>query len=144
MIDELVVADRPSAPEVANKKNTNRTRPKSPREAAAALIMVNETLRSKIEAMEIVIEDLRGQLNDKEEDLQSMEREMKLALMHLAGLEAELTAFREDHSYSSLLKETGEEMADGTRKTRARVLYEEAFDREGRELGYEEPEKFRT
>src|SRR5690625_1939732 len=118
-------------------------RKQSPREAAAVLIRVNETLRDRIALMEELVEGLRRDLKEREDSAEQMEQEIRLAIMHLAGMEAELEAFRSDHQYSSLLKSSGESFPDGSPKTRARVIYEEAFDREGRTQGLEDPESHR-
>lgn len=126
----------------AGMANRSKSKP-TPRQAAAMLISLNETIRARNEALETENLRLQRSLEEKTKMIAEMELELKLAVMHLAGMEAELKAMRDQHNYSSLLEESGETLPDGSAKTYARLIYEEAFDREGRAQGISNPEEYR-
>lgn len=169
----------------------------SPKQAAAALIELNKTLRQKLSQAQRMLQEreqriaqiesasesseevtrLREQVDslmmelsevDKlradleqavverdsfAEQLQKAKRianpdpdllkQLMLSSMHIAGLQAELAAFRKHHPDSPLLQPSGDTYTDGREKTKGRMEYESAFDIKGHELGIEKPKTFR-
>ena len=70
-------------------------------------------------------------------------KQLLIASMHIAGLDAELKAFKDHHPQSDLLNASQETYEDGRKKSISRIIYEEAFDSRGAELGVSKPVEFR-
>lgn len=70
-------------------------------------------------------------------------KQLMIASLHIAGLDAELKAFRDYHPDSALLDASDESYEDGRKKSVSRLIYEEAFDKRGAELGITSPTDMR-
>lgn len=93
----------------------------------------------------VLVEEIDFLKNGKRSDtsenykktLKSLQLQLKLAAMHIDGLEAELDAFKNNHTDSVLL-------VKNDTKTKSRAIYEEAFDSRGASLGVLNPSALRT
>lgn len=125
---------------------------KSPREAAATLMNMNKLLRSRLEqataesaALKAENAQIRHDLSRIQDDLdravlrnEKLLEQVFVANMHIAGLDSQVDAYEAEISPGSpLKKEVG-----GV--PRIQKLYQESFDRKGRELGIHAPESYRT
>lgn len=126
---------------LTQERTKKKTR--SPREAAAILMKVNDSLRDKVTKMEDYIQSLQSELSVRNSEIEELQNEMKMAIMHVSGLESEIKAFHDEHPDSVLLQNSEYYFPDGRSKTCARITYEQAFDEEGRQLGIESPEEMR-
>ena len=77
------------------------------------------------------------------QNTQDFNKQLLMASMHISGLDAELKSFKENHPESDLLNASDESYEDGRRKSVARIIYENAFDKRGMELGIHTPDEFR-
>lgn len=116
----------------------------------------NELLKEQNKSLVTNIENLKNQLespngttqnstNQKQEtnSAKDVDTQLCLASLHIAGLNAEVKAFKVEHSDSKLLE--GSEMfyEDGRPKSNLRVIYEDGFDRRANELNIENPKQLR-
>ena len=120
----------------------------------AQVSTVQKNLQEKVDYYEVENNVLREEnenlrTSHSKEDLEKMKKtvsamktQLKMAAMHIEGLEAELEAYKQEHFDSKLLK-TERLSEGGTTKTFGRVIYEQAFDNRGRAIGVNEPEKYR-
>jgi chromosome segregation ATPase len=75
------------------------------------------------------IEALQVGMSSKIAELKKIHaEEISMHLMHIAGIEAQITVLREKHPGSVLLRDSGEVFSDGRPKTKLRRIYEMAFD----------------
>lgn len=95
---------------------------------------------------------LRAALAERTEAAEALERQLAITeaklmveTMHAEGLSAQAAHLLGlGAEAATALEPSGAAYADGTPKTRLALVYEEAFDRKGRELGVENPERFRA
>jgi chromosome segregation ATPase len=97
---------------------------------------------SKSEAKSVKRELERTQENSKaamDEKSKQMAKQLSVAAMHSAGLEAQIKEMRSKHPGSELLRDTEARLNTGERKSRLRQIYEDAFNAKGRQLGLMNP-----
>jgi chromosome segregation ATPase len=107
-----------------------------------ALTKENKRLLSENSALELEVKTLKEVPPTSENE--DLEKALYLATMHNAGLEAQIQEMRAKHPGSTLLRETGETLADGRAKTKLRAIYEHAFGEKGKSIGLEDPMKLLT
>lgn len=90
------------------------------------------------------ITQLKGTLRNITESHSNdgMSLQLIVSSMHAAGLEAQLSAFRKAHSGSDLMQPNA--ASSDPSKSRLRLIYEDAFDAKGIELGVMNPKAHRA
>ena len=86
---------------------------------------------------------MRAKIDEQNAEISKLRGQVAGDTMHIAGLEAARAAYMKQHPDSPLLRDSGQRFRDGDVKTNARLVYERAFDEEGRRIGIEEPAKSR-
>lgn len=90
---------------------------------------------------------LKAQLTQAQSRIAELESQLALAKMEHAGRDAQFRAFSTQHPDSPLMAESGERFVDpdfrGRAKTKARLIFEAAFDALGRQLGITNPVAWR-
>ena len=64
--------------------------------------------------------------------------------MEISGIDAARAAYMKQYADSLLLRDSGKRFEDGDVKTNARLIFEAAFDKKGRELGISNPVALRV
>lgn len=112
-------------------------------------------VKEKNKELEVEISILREQtdlLSDtsQNEEIQKykkslvvLQKQLKMASMHIQGIESELEAFKNNHPESDLLEKTADVFKNGKSKSKSRVIYEVAFDERAKELGIIDPAQYR-
>lgn len=111
----------------------------------AALEAAAGTLATKLAALRAALAERTEAAAALERQLAVTEAKLMVETMHAEGLTAQaahLLGLGADAV--SALEPSGEAYADGTPKTRLALVYEAAFDNKGREMGVEQPERFRA
>ena len=103
----------------------------------------NNTIRQLMAEKASMDQQWTSDVRTLQKQLAETQRALESELMHAAGLEAQRTAYMEQHKDSPLLQDSGKRFRDGDVKTKARLIYEAAFDAKGREIGVENPDKRR-
>lgn len=103
-------------------------------------------LRGEVESRNDTIRRLMAQVQQLEGALKTNQTDLDNRAMHIAGLEAQRQAYMEQHADSPLLQDSGKrfKVAPDQVKTKARLIYEAAHDRKGRELGISNPAERRN
>ena len=86
---------------------------------------------------------LEGKNSELQARIAELEGQLIAAQMHAAGRGDVIAAFAEQHPNSPLLADSSQRFKDGDVKTKARRIYEQAFDAKGRELGLANPAQYR-
>ena len=68
-----------------------------------------------------------------------LEGKLKLEEMISAGRKAQVDEMKKQHADSPLMADSGKRFKDGDMKTELRLIYEQAFDAKGREMGIANP-----
>lgn len=76
--------------------------------------------------------------------IEELEAELAVAKANTAGRLAQFEAFEAMHPASPLLSDSGVKFANGTAKTKARLIFERIFDETARKLGIASPAAFRN
>lgn len=113
---------------------------------------VNETTQ--------IIIDLRQEVREKDKEVENLKSAIKrsvssasdeglrhqltVSTLHIAGLEAQVSAFRNAHEESHLLKSSAGTSDGKAPKSRLRVIYEDAFDQKGVDYGFSNPQRLRN
>jgi hypothetical protein len=84
--------------------------------------------KARISNLESTVAELEAELSN-----------MKIEIMSEAGRDAQVEAFMRQHPNSPLLADSGKRFKSGKIKTKARLIFEAAFDQKGRELGIINP-----
>ncbi|NUB24722.1 hypothetical protein [Azospirillum brasilense] len=79
-----------------------------------------------------------------EAQVEGLMKKLAAEQMHSAGLRASLDAMKATHPTSPVLSPVGERYQDGRPKSKLSKIYEEAYDKKGRELGITNPEAYRA
>jgi len=79
-----------------------------------------------------------------EAEIEGLMKKLAVEQMHTEGLKAALNCMKAQHTDSPMLRLNGERFKDGDPKTRLTKVYEEAFDKKGRELGIATPAVYRA
>ncbi|USQ72616.1 hypothetical protein NF552_05270 [Roseomonas mucosa] len=101
--------------------------------------------RTRTAAQTREIAALREELARMREKLGEAETRLSVEAMHAEGLRAQglyLVSLGTEAPRAS--EPSGQHYADGEVKTRLAVVYEEAFDRKGHEMGISDPTQFRA
>jgi uncharacterized phage infection (PIP) family protein YhgE len=110
----------------------------------------NEELQNQIKILSDKLQEVNEQnqkeTNETKKDIAysaETSRQLLLASLHIAGQDAELKEFRKLHPDSELLDASDEFFEDGRPKSKAKVIYEQAFDARAEELGISDPLDYR-
>ncbi|MBO9428395.1 hypothetical protein [Sulfitobacter sp. R18_1] len=103
------------------------------------IIGVRTETRKKDRKISQMKATLRRMSETHESDASS--NQMAVNSMHIAGLEAQLSAFRKGHPESNLMQPSTDGLEPN--KSRLRLIYEDAFDAKGVELGVVNPKSYR-
>lgn len=111
--------------------------------ALPALEEAAEALAHKAARLRVALAERERRVAALEQQLAQTEARLLLEMMHSEGLAAQATELAAIGTEAANIP-TGTHYADGTPKTRLTLVYEQAFDAKGRELGVEQPETFRA
>jgi hypothetical protein len=87
------------------------------------------------------VEGFRAQVAGLKEEIRQLQLAFALEQANCAGQKAQLQAFKQAHPESALLAKTTATFRDGERKTKSRLIFEDAFKKKARELGIRNPEQ---
>lgn len=91
-----------------------------------------------------LVRQLNAKIDAQIEEISKLRGKVAVQEMAIAGIDAARDAYMEQHADSPLLRDSGKRFKDGDVKTNARLIFEAAFDKKGRELGISNPAALRV
>ena len=126
-----------------NAQNASRAR-QAERESADAYEAIGEW-KAHAAGLKAQIQQRDARISEQDAEIARLKDALALETADVAGRKAQFDAFKTQHPDTSLLVDSGRRFkASGKAKTKARLIYEAAFDKKAREMGIANPAERRV
>jgi len=94
-------------------------------------------------AVAVMLAKVRNENSQLQEQINDLKQQLAVKTASFEATRAQVIAFRDDNPNSDLLKSSGQKAVDGQVKSKARIIWEQVFDKTLAQFGIINPASFR-